>query len=293
MKIRLHRDQRKRVTPKSINVPEGNLLMALDFYIYGQSDEFIEFDFDPDLEVDNWYRIKVTVRDGKYFKFFQDGILFGEDEIDESYITGFKITGNQGIGFWYMDNLSISWEVNSSDSYYTDFAEDTGDFYFNTGGGTSAIAEIKDGELHLRAKKYDGFKSGAQAQFYKEIPRNSTIYFSVKFGENFNSQHPIGHFNFLQKNPDNRINFMAGTDWFGYFTSVNGKNTNGQDVDYNFNQDQYYSFRYHLKEDSIDIYLDDVLLSSVKYPDGLPETGYFVFECHNEYWIIDFGYEIE
>ena len=207
------------------------------------------------MELDIWYKIKVSVRDGKYFEFYRDGNLFGKDEIEESYITGFKITGNPDTGIWYMDNLSVSSEANGENVYYTDFTEDIGEFDFNTTGATCDIAEIKNGELHLRAKKYNGFKSGAQAQFYKEIPGNSTIYFSVKFGENFNSQHPAGHFNFLFKNPDNRINFLIGTDWFGHFTSVNGNQVDGDGVDYTFNTDQYYSFRYHLKEDTIDRYI--------------------------------------
>ena len=278
---------------KSASSSEDAFLMGLGFDLYKQSGKDTELYFDHKMELDIWYKIKVSVRDGKYFQFFRDETLFGEDEIDESYITGFKIIGNPDSGLWYMDNLTISWEVNSKDTYYTNFEEDAGDFYFNKDGATCDIAEIKGGELHLRAKKYDGFEAGAQAQFYKEIPRNSTIYFSIKFGENFNSQHPIGHFNFLQKNPNNRIDFMAGSDWFGYFTSVNGNQVDGAGVDYTFNTDQFYSFRYHLKEDTIDIYLDDVLLNSVDYVDGLPETGYFIFECHNEYWVKDFGYEIE
>ena len=240
---------------KSTSTSEGEFLMALDFYLYNKSDKSVEFNFDHKMQGNIWYRIKVSVRDGKYFEFYRDGNLFGKDEIEESYITGFKITGNPDTGIWYMDNLSVSSEANRGNVYYTDFTEDIGEFDFNTTGATCDIAEIKNGELHLRAKKYNGFKSGAQAQFYKEIPGNSTIYFSVKFGENFNSQHPAGHFNFLFKNPDNRINFLIGTDWFGHFTSVNGNQVDGDGVDYTFNTDQYYSFRYHLKEDTIDRYI--------------------------------------
>lgn len=86
---------------------------------------------------------------------------------------------------------------------------------------------------------------------------------------------------------------MAGTDWFGYFTAVDGNYVDGEGVDFSFNRNQFYSFKYHFKENTIDIYIDDILLSSVDYADGLPETGYFVFECHNEYWVDDFGFEIE
>ena len=291
---------------KSEKLSGEESVSALDFNIYrplaaaDDSSELdvnyaenVEFDFDPELELDTWYKIKITVRDGRYFQFFRDETLFGEGEIDEAYITGFKIEGNPDNGIWYMDNLTITWNANSKDPYYTDFTGTTGDFYFNTGGETCDIAEIKDGLLHLRARDYDGFEAGAQAQFFKEIPRNSTIYFAVRFGEYFNSQHPAGHFNFLQKNPDNRINFMAGTDWFGYFAAVGGNYIDGEGVDFRFNKNQFYSFKYHFKEDSIDIYIDDTLLSSVDYIDGLPETGYFVFECHNEYWVNDFGFEIK
>lgn len=64
-------------------------------------------------------------------------------------------------------------------------------------------------------------------------------------------------------------------------------------VHYTFNKNQYYSFKFHLKEETIDIYIDNTLLTSIEYPEGLPETGYFIFECHNEYWVKDFGFKIE
>ena len=41
-----------------------------------------------------------------------------------------------------------------------------------------------------------------------------------------------------------------------------------------------------------DIYLDDVILSTVDYTGGLTDTGGFVFKCYNEYWVKDFGFEI-
>ncbi|MCK5197108.1 MAG: hypothetical protein KAR21_02090 [Spirochaetales bacterium] len=74
-----------------------------------RGDIYSELTYSTGMEWDNWYTLKVTVREGKYFQFFLDGVLFGEREVEETLFTGFKIEGNPDTGIWYMDNLNISW----------------------------------------------------------------------------------------------------------------------------------------------------------------------------------------
>ncbi|MDA3939643.1 MAG: hypothetical protein PF693_10070, partial [Spirochaetia bacterium] len=81
---------------KSEKISGMDSVSGLNFDIYRPMDitndsskvnneEYIEFDFDPEMTQDIWYRIKVTVLEGRYFKFFRNEILFGEGEIDEAF----------------------------------------------------------------------------------------------------------------------------------------------------------------------------------------------------------------
>lgn len=176
-------------------------------------------------------------------------------------------------------------------SYYTDFLTDNGDFTFNSDSDTYEKIEVKEGMLYLRAAEYEGQKEGSQAAFFKELPVNSVISFTVKFGEQFND-HPYAHFNLLKDTPDNRINLMPNADDFSYFTTVNAVQTNAVINDTGLNIDQWYSFQIHMKLESVDVYVDETLVGSFTYPAGMSEKGIFVFECHNEYWVDDFGFEI-
>lgn len=173
--------------------------------------------------------------------------------------------------------------------YVTDFSTDSGDFEFNLGESSREITEIADGVLHLRAIEYDGFLGGAQAKFLTMIPRGTVVEFDVKFGEYYNEQHGNGHFNFLFETAQNRINFMTSQHSFGYFTNIGGDQNDYWPVDEGFTSNRWYTFRYELASDAIQVYLDDILLLTVDYVDGLPNSGYMIFECHNEYWIDNFS----
>jgi hypothetical protein len=90
------------------------------FWLYSKSfgsfssgdrgEDYIEQSYTvEEMEWDTWHRLKVIVREGKYFQFYLDGELFGEREVEETLFTGFKIEGNPVTGIWYMDNLDITW----------------------------------------------------------------------------------------------------------------------------------------------------------------------------------------
>ena len=133
-----------------------------------------------------------------------------------------------------------------------------------------------------------GLKNAAIAEFHKKISRNSNIMFSIKFGEYFNSQHPLGRFKFLSQNFNNGIDFLVWNDRYEYSIPENGIHNYHQLKRFTFSTDQYYTFRYHLKSDVIDVYLNNILFSSVNYTNELPDPCVLFFESHNEFLIKDF-----
>jgi hypothetical protein len=182
-----------------------------------------------------------------------------------------------------------------TDEFYTDFSSGVPwRFHFNHDDPDCEVAVIADGVLHLRSAPQEGFGSGAQAWFTREIPRGSEIFFTVQFNDYFNEQHPAGHFNLLSRGPDNRIVFMAAADWFGYFATVNGEDPPELDGAEDlpgvvFETDRWYTFRFVLRDSALDVYIDGTMTHTVQYPSGLPEVGYFVFESHNEFRVKEFG----
>ena len=186
-------------------------------------------------------------------------------------------------------------ESDPKDEFYTDFALGVPwRFHFNHDHPDCEVALIADGVLHLRSSPQDGFGSGAQAWFTREIPRGSEVYFTVQFNDYFNEQHPAGHFNLLSQGPENRIVFMAASDWFGYFAMVNGEEfpeLGGAESlpGVEFDTDRWYAFRFVLRDSALDIHIDGTMTHTVEYPEGLPDSGFFVFESHNEFRVKEFG----
>lgn len=74
-----------------------------------REEDYSEITYVSEMNWDTWHTLKVTVREGKYFRFYLDGHLFGEREVEETLFTGFKIEGNHETGRWFMDNLNIRW----------------------------------------------------------------------------------------------------------------------------------------------------------------------------------------
>ncbi|MDC7227428.1 MAG: hypothetical protein PQJ61_11755 [Spirochaetales bacterium] len=186
--------------------------------------------------------------------------------------------------------ISCSW---FQKTYYTDFDSDDGKFSFNEADSeTFDTGEIADGSLHLKSTVNDEYGSGAQAVFSEEIPVKSSVSFTVTFGSQFNTQHPRGHFNFFQTDPDSRMVFMAGPSTLSYFVSVDGETESYDIKDMVFNEDTAYEFEFKFKPMAIYIYVDESFVNVIDYPEGLPLSGDFIFECHNEYWVDNFGYEI-
>ena len=177
--------------------------------------------------------------------------------------------------------------------YSTNINIDYSDFQFTDEGPVCDIAEISEGLLHLRAVEDIGLKNAAIAEFHKKISRNSNIMFSIKFGEYFNSQHPLGRFKFLSQNFNNGIDFLVWNDRYEYSIPENGIHNYHQLKRFTFSTDQYYTFRYHLKSDVIDVYLNNILFSSVNYTNELPDPCILFFESHNEFWIKDFKVYID
>lgn len=211
-----------------------------------------------------------------------EGILyFSNGKTGSSNCVYILQSGEKSLSFFKVENRFSDYELIE----LIDFEKESDQFVYNTEDPTCQTVEIRNGSLYLRAQEYSGFKSGAQARYKKSISKGSIIQFSVIFGDYFNHQHPFGHFNLLWKDPENRINFMTGNNWFGYFTSVRGEQIDIELSEINFLPGTAYIFEYHLEPDEIKIYLNDKKIHQVEYRDDLPEKGSLMFECHNEYWI--------
>jgi len=83
---------------------------------------------------------------------------------------------------------------------------------------------------------------------------------------------------------------MLSSGGIDYFTVIDGTELDRHLADMTINQDQWYELKFVLKPMWTEVYLDNVRAGYAESPDGLPEQGYFIFECHNEYWIDDFSY---
>jgi len=179
-------------------------------------------------------------------------------------------------------------------SFYTSFPENKKEGFSRPMGAHTDISRVENGQLHMKAESYQGFGSGTQVRFLTPISRSSIIYFRVKFGHTINDQHPYAHFNFLHNGAGSRVVIMFTPDGVNGFSTVGGSTTHGlfsqSTRSRSFTPGTWYELRFFLSSTHLTIYLNGSYYKEIPIPRGLRETGSFVFECHNEYWVDEFGY---
>lgn len=211
----------------------------------------------------------------------------GSDMLAHEYVKNY-IHSDKSPSSFREENLLFAKTIISS--YYTQFEKETiNRFNIPQTNYSGNIQQIEGGTLHLKSSTGEG----VNIKFMEKIPRNSIIFLRVKFGRIFNYSHPTAHFNLLHNGAGNRLVIMFKPEGGDGFAVVNGnfkRELLSQDTTDDIRTGKWYDLRFLLEDRNLSIFVDDNHYASIPIPAGLATSGNFVFECHNEYWVDDFGY---
>ena len=162
--------------------------------------------------------------------------------------------------------------------YSTDFSKDEGKFRHNP-GGTDGITEIADGVLHIKGGPHE---LGSHMELKEPFGNNTIISFRVKT---------------LKSDPEAFINFFAGRR--GRLAIIL-RDTNihifadGPEAKFNrflhkkvITGGEWHDITVVIVNLEVMLFVDQIMVSSFKVPEGLPPQGHLNFEGHSEFWIDD------
>ena len=179
--------------------------------------------------------------------------------------------------------------VNPKVLYETDFSQDDGMFRLLSNVKEVGIAEIENGELHLKANNTD---IGRMANLKMPFGNNSVTSFKIKLGKTITQRHPNSHINFFTPiitSPDLRTRYciMIGENGIGTFTNLNGNHVSDSWLKKNFSINKWYDVSVSIQDYDLKLFIDGNLAIEKELNNKLPVKGYLIFECHQEYWIDD------
>ncbi len=162
--------------------------------------------------------------------------------------------------------------------YSTDFSQDEGKFRHHP-GGTDGITEIADGALHVKGGPHE---LGSHMELKDPFGDNTITSFRVKI---------------IKSDPEAFINFFMGRR--GRLAIIL-RDTNihifadGPEAKFNrFLQKkgiiggEWNDITVAIVNLEVMLFVDQILVSSFKVPEGLPPQGHLNFEGHSEFWIDD------
>ena len=162
--------------------------------------------------------------------------------------------------------------------YSTDFSQDEGKFRHHP-GGTDGITEIADGALHVKGGPHE---LGSHMELKEPFGDNTITSFRVKT---------------IKSDPEAFINFFAGRR--GRLAIIL-RDTNihifadGPEAKFNrflnnkgITGGEWHDITVTIVNLEVMLFVDQILVTSFKVPEGLPPQGHLNFEGHSEFWIDD------
>lgn len=163
--------------------------------------------------------------------------------------------------------------------YSTDFSQDEGKFR-NHPGGTDGITEIADGVLHVKGGPHE---LGSHMELKEPFGDNTITSFRVKT---------------IKSDPEAFINFFAGrrgrlaiilrdTNIHIFVGGPKEKLINRFLQKKGITGGEWNDITVAIVNLEVMLFVDQILVSSFKVPEGLPPQGHLNFEGHSEFWIDD------
>ena len=162
--------------------------------------------------------------------------------------------------------------------YSTDFSQDEGKFRHHP-GGTDGITEIADGTLHIKGGPHE---LGSHMELKEPFGDNTITSFRVKT---------------IKSDPEAFINFFAGRR--GRLAIIL-RDTNihifadGPEAKFNrflnnkgITGGEWHDITVAIVNLEVMLFVDQILVTSFKVPEGLPPQGHLNLEAHSEFWIDD------
>ncbi len=162
--------------------------------------------------------------------------------------------------------------------YSTDFSQDEGKFR-NHPGGTDGITEIADGVLHVKGGPHE---LGSHMELKEPFGDNTITSFRVKT---------------IKSDPEAFINFFAGRR--GRLAIIL-RDTNihifadGPEAKFNkfmenkgITGGEWHDITVAIVNLEVMLFVDKILVTSFKVPEGLPPQGLLNLEAHSEFWVDD------
>ncbi len=162
--------------------------------------------------------------------------------------------------------------------YSTDFSQDEGKFR-NHPGGTDGITEIADGALHVKGGPHE---LGSHMELKEPFGDNTITSFRVKT---------------IKSDPEAFINFFAGRR--GRLAIIL-RDTNihifadGPEAKFNkfmenkgITGGEWHDITVAIVNLEVMLFVDQILVTSFKVPEGLPPQGHLNLEAHSEFWVDD------
>ena len=162
--------------------------------------------------------------------------------------------------------------------YSTDFSQDEGKFRHDP-GGTDGITEIADGALHVKGGPHE---LGSHMELKEPFGDNTITSFRVKT---------------KKSDPEAFINFFAGRR--GRLAIIL-RDTNihifadGPEAKFNkfmenkgITGGEWHDITVAIVNLEVMLFVDQILVTSFKVPEGLPPQGHLNLEAHSEFWVDD------
>ena len=162
--------------------------------------------------------------------------------------------------------------------YSTDFSQDEGKFRHHP-GGTEGITEIADGALHVKGGPHE---LGSHMELKEPFGNNTITSFRVKT---------------IKSDPEAFINFFAGRR--GRLAIIL-RDTNihifadGPEAKFNrflnnkgITGGEWHDITVAIVNLEVMLFVDQILVTSFKVPEGLPPQGHLNLEAHTEFWVDD------
>jgi hypothetical protein len=158
--------------------------------------------------------------------------------------------------------------------------------FFNYAPG--GLIDLGNGSLHLRCDSEDPRK-GVSSRTKRRFDNNSIYHFRIKLEEKRFAMHPTAHINFLSS-ADLRTRFCLMIDETGLsnFTWIEGSEV-GEKTFFplEISKSVWHDVKAKLHNGTCEIFFNNSPNKICEFTlnEQLPSDGFFVFECHQEYWV--------
>jgi hypothetical protein len=147
--------------------------------------------------------------------------------------------------------------------------------------------DLTDGSLHLRCESEDPRK-GVNCRTLRKFDNSSNYHFKVKLGRKRYEGHPTAHINFLStEDLGTRFCLMIDEASLNSFTWINGRDVAPEKTFFrrDISKDRWHDVTAKMRDDKCEILIDGSHVKTYKLDKQLPSEGFFIFECHQEYWV--------